>query len=119
MEEEPSKGSHFQSSGLDDIQKNVAYSTTQDKESSEENGSSKKASAENELAHSAAGGINNYESSKDDGSSEDEKLQKMVAIKSKEDYGKKPALRPAAKKPAALKGSARTCVTASSSVDPG
>ena len=103
MEKEPSKGSHSQSRGRDDdIRKNLAYSTTRDEESSEENVSSEKTS----FAHSATGGISNYESSEDDGSSEDEKLQKMVAIKSEEDYGKKPASQPTTKKPASLKGSA-------------
>ena len=64
MEKELSKGSHSQSSGRDDIRKNLAYSTTRDKESSEEDVSSEKTS----FAHSATGGINNYESSEDDGS---------------------------------------------------
>mmetsp|Transcript_40300 Transcript_40300/g.73777 ORF Transcript_40300/g.73777 Transcript_40300/m.73777 type:complete len:158 (+) Transcript_40300:257-730(+) len=59
-------------------------------------------SGKTSFAHSATGGISNYESS-DDGSSEDEKLQKMVAIKSE-----KPAARPTTKKPASLKGSARS-----------
>ena len=100
MLEEPSKGSHFHTSGHDDIQNDLAYSTTQDDESSEENGSSGKTSSGNKLDHSTTGGTNNKKSSKDDISSKDDEgerkinsqFQKMATIKSEEDNKKKPAV---------------------------